>query len=131
MKEKLAGRVVMVIYLMVVLAGLLHPQGAAVNVVVAVTWLLNIITGLLSASSVLVLYANGKAREEYTEALRKFFVPDRSSLIGRIYGWVLKLLIVLTLAFSGWVISLVFYLLMMVIFSIMRRQLAEPERAAA
>lgn len=131
MKEKLAGRVVMVIYLMVVLAGLLHPQGAAVNVVVAVTWLLNIITGLLSAGSVLALYAEGKAREEFKEALRKFFVPDRPSLIGRIYGWVLKLLIVLTLAFSGWVITLVFYLLMMVIFSIMRRQLAEPERAVA
>ncbi|WIL42585.1 DNZ54_00345 family protein [Pantoea agglomerans] len=131
MKEKLAGRVVMVIYLLVVLAGLHHPQGAAVNVVVAVTWLLNIITGLLSASSVLALYAEGKARQEFKAALRKFFIPDRPSLIVRIYGWVLKLLIVLTLAFSGWVITLVFYLLMMVIFSIMRRQLSEPERAAA
>ncbi|WP_205956996.1 DNZ54_00345 family protein [Pantoea stewartii] len=131
MKKKLASRVVMVIYLLVVLAGLLHPQGAAVNVVVAVTWLLNIITGLLSASSVLTLYAEGKARQEFKAVLRKFFVPDRPSLIGRIYGWVLKLLIVLMLAFSGWVITLVCYLLMMVIFSIMRRQLSEPERAEA
>ncbi|WP_210522950.1 DNZ54_00345 family protein [Pantoea ananatis] len=131
MKKKLASRVVMVIYLLVVLAGLLHPQGAAVNVVVAVTWLLNIITGLLSASSVLTLYAEGKSRQEFKAVLRKFFVPDRPSLIGRIYGWVLKLLIVLMLAFSGWVITLVCYLLMMVIFSIMRRQLSEPERAEA
>lgn len=131
MKEKLAGLVVSVIYLMVVLAGLFHPQGAAVNVVVAVTWLLNIITGLLAASSVLVLYAEGSARQEFKAALRKFFVPGKASLIGRVYGWVLKLLIVLTLAFSGWVITLLVYLLMIVIFSIMQRELAETERAAA
>jgi len=131
MKEKLAGRVVSVIYLLVVLAGLLHPQGAAVNVVVAVTWLLNIITGLLAASSVLGLYAEGNARQEFKAALRKFFVPGKPSLIGRVYGWVLKLLIVLTLAFSGWVITLVVYLLMIVVVSIMQRELAETERAAA
>ena len=131
MKEKLAGRVVSVIYLLVVLAGLFHPQGAAVNVVVAVTWLLNIITGLLAASSMLVLHAEGKTRQEFKAALRKFFVPGKTSLIGRVYGWVLKLLIVLTLAFSGWVITLVAYLLMIVIVSIMQRELAETERAAA
>jgi len=131
MKEKSAGRVVSVIYLLVVLAGLLHPQGAAVNVVVAVTWLLNIITGLLAASSVLVLHAEGNARQEFKAALRKFFVPGKTSVIGRVYGWVLKLLIVLTLAFSGWVITLVAYLLMIVIVSIMQRELAETERTAA
>lgn len=131
MKEKLAGRAVSVIYLFVVLAGLHHPQGAAVNVVVAVTWLLNIITGLLAASGVLALCAEGNARQEFKAALRKFFVPGKTSLIGRVYGWVLKLLIVLTLAFSGWVITLVVYLLMIVIVSIMQRELAETERAAA
>ena len=131
MKEKLAGRVVSVIYLLVVLAGLLHPQGAAVNVVVAVTWLLNILTGLLAASSVLVLYAEGNARQEFKAVLRKFFGPGKPSPIGRVYGWVLKLLIVLTLAFSGWVITLIAYLLMIVIVSIMQRELTEPERAAA
>ncbi|MBJ3192068.1 peptidase, partial [Salmonella enterica subsp. enterica serovar Agona] len=43
--------------------------------------------------------------------------------------WAIRLLIVLCLAFSGWVITLVFYLLTLVLYQIARSQLHEPMAA--
>lgn len=126
MKDKKLSQVVGLVFIAVVLAGLFNPGGVAVHVVVAIIWLLNIITGALAACSALVLFAEGEARQKLKNTLRKFFVAGNSRAADRICGWVIKLLIVMTLAFSGWIITLVFYLLAVVVFNLLRGELAEP-----
>jgi hypothetical protein len=126
MKDKKLSQVMGLVFIAVLLAGLFNPGGVAVHVVVAIIWLLNIITGVLAACSALVLFAEGEARQKLKDTLRKFCLSGDVTAADRVCGWVIKLLIVLTLAFSGWVITLVFYLLAVVVFNLLRGELAEP-----
>lgn len=70
-------------------------------------------------------FAGDRARDEVRAALLKF----RAHPVKPVRTWVIRLLIVLCLAFSGWVITLVFYLLTLVLYQIARAQLHEPMAA--
>ncbi|WP_288657439.1 DNZ54_00345 family protein [Pantoea sp. UBA6567] len=129
MKNTKLNRVINVIFVVLLLAALFHPNSAAVSLVVGVVWLLNIVVAALSGLAVLVLISEGDVRQKLKKALSKFFVPGELPLISKVFGWVVKLLIVMSLAFSGWIITLVCYALAVVVFNLLRAQLTEQATA--
>jgi hypothetical protein len=129
MKDKKLKWTVNILFVVMLLAALFNPQSVAVHVVVAVAWLLNILVAVLSGLAVLVLISEGDSRQKLKKVLIKFFAPGELPLTSKIFGWVVKLLIVMSLAFSGWVITLVCYALVVVIFNLLRGQLAERAKA--
>lgn len=129
MKDKKLNWTVNILFVVMLLAALFNPQGVAVHVVVAVVWLLNILAAVLSGLAVLILISEGDSRQKLKKVLIKFFAPGELPLTSKIFGWAVKLLIVMSLAFSGWVITLVCYALAVVIFNLLRGQLAERAKA--
>jgi len=129
MKNKKLNRVINVVFVVLLLAALFNPNSAAVYLVVGVVWLLNIVVAALSGLAVLVLISEGDVREKLKNALSKFFFPHELPLVSKVFGWVVKMLIVLSLAFSGWIITLVCYALAVVVFNLLRAQLTEQATA--
>ena len=115
-----------VVFVGLLFATLMGPVGDEMYMVVAVVWLINITVAALSALAALVLVSEGGMRQKLKDTLLKFFEPGEFSSARKIYGWAVKLLIVLSLALSGWIITLVCYLLAVVIYNLLRSQLTEP-----
>lgn len=129
MKDKKLKWTVNILFVVVLLAALFNPQGVAVHMVVAVAWLLNILVAVLSGLAVVVLISDGDSRQKLKKVLIKFFAPGELPLTSKIFGWAVKLLIVMSLAFSGWVITLVCYALAVVVSNLLRSQLTERATA--
>lgn len=68
-------------------------------------------------------------RQRLKAVLQKLLAGSDVQAVPKYAGWLMKLLIVMSLAFSGWVITLVSYLLAVVIYNLLRSQLAEPAAA--
>ncbi|NIG15852.1 DNZ54_00345 family protein [Pantoea sp. Cy-640] len=120
------GLVVWGVLLTLVMMSLMSQNGAAMHIVVALVWLINIFTGSLAGCAVGVLFSEGATRQRLKAALQKVLAGSGAQAAPKYAGWLLKLLIVMSLAFSGWVITLVCYLLAVVIYNLLRSQLAEP-----
>ncbi|MEK6305813.1 MAG: DNZ54_00345 family protein [Pantoea dispersa] len=123
------GLVVWGVLLTLVMMSLMSHNGAAMHIVVALVWLINIFTGSLAGCAVGVLFSEGATRQRLKAALQKVLAGSGAQAAPKYAGWLLKLLIVMSLAFSGWVITLVCYLLAVVIYNLLRSQLAEPAAA--
>lgn len=123
------GLVVWGVLLTVVMMSLMSHNGAAMHIVVALVWLINIFTGSLAGCATGVLFSEGATRQRLKAALQKLLAGSDAQAVPKYAGWLLKLLIVMSLAFSGWVITLVCYLLAVVIHNLLRSQLAEPAAA--
>lgn len=126
MSKRNQGLVVWGVLLTLVMMSLMSHNGAAMHIVVALVWLINIFTGSLAGCAVGVLFSEGATRQRLKAALKKFLAGSDAQAVPKYAGWLLKLLIVMSLAFSGWVITLVCYLLAVVIYNLLRSQLAEP-----
>ena len=112
-----------------VFAALISHYGMAMRIVVALVWAGNLLTGGLAAGAALVLFTEGARRPRLKKMLRQFFTRCDRQAMPKYASWVLKLLVVMSLAFSGWLITLVCYLLAVVVFSVLRQQLAESATA--
>ncbi|EIV5058319.1 peptidase [Salmonella enterica] len=102
-----------------------YPRSGAPVLVGASVWVSCFLAWLLAALCAVGWFAGDRARDEVRAALLKF----RAHHVKPVRTWVIRLLIVLCLAFSGWVITLVFYLLTLVLYQIARAQLHEPMAA--
>ncbi|MDK4747425.1 DNZ54_00345 family protein [Leclercia adecarboxylata] len=82
------------------MAALFYPRSSAPILVVAAVWVMSLLTWALTLCGVLGAIAGGSAKQSIKELLRKFFAaPDKPLL-----SWLMKILIVVCLAWSGWVI---------------------------
>lgn len=122
MKNKILSGLLQAVWVALLVAGLFYPRSAAPVLTAALTWVMCSVMWFLALLGVLSWCAGGTARSQMKASLQKFFSPPEKAWI----GWVVKVLIVASLTFSGWLITMVFYLLTIVMCRVMRISLAEP-----
>lgn len=121
MKKKLFTVLFQIAWAVLLVAALFYPLSSAPVLVVSFIWVMSLLTWALTACGVLGVIADGAAKQAIMEQLKKFFTaPDKPVL-----SWMMKVLIIISLACSGWVITLVFYLLTLLVYRVARSQLSE------
>lgn len=125
MKKKIMNVFFQIAWVALLMVALLYPRSSAPVLVAAAVWVMSLLTWALTLCGVLGAIAGGTAKQSLNESLRKFFTaPDKPLL-----SWLMKILIVVCLAWSGWVITLVFYLLTLLVYRVARSQLSETAAA--
>ncbi|HBN7126151.1 TPA: peptidase [Escherichia coli] len=125
MKKKIMNVFFQIAWVVLLMAALFYPRSSAPVLVAAAVWVMSLLTWSLTLCGVLGAIAGGTAKQSLNESLRKFFTaPDKPLL-----SWLMKILIVVCLAWSGWVITLVFYLLTLLVYRVARSQLSETAAA--
>lgn len=125
MKKKIMNVFFQITWVVLLMAALFYPRSSAPVLVAAAVWVMSLLTWALTLCGVLGAIAGGTAKQSLNESLRKFFTaPDKPLL-----SWLMKILIVVCLAWSGWVITLVFYLLTLLVYRVARSQLSETAAA--
>lgn len=125
MKKKIMNVFFQIAWVVLLMAALFYPRSSAPFLVAAAVWVMSLLTWALTLCGVLGAIAGGTAKQSLNESLRKFFTaPDKPLL-----SWLMKILIVVCLAWSGWVITLVFYLLTLLVYRVARSQLSETAAA--
>ncbi|KLP86358.1 DNZ54_00345 family protein [Enterobacter hormaechei] len=125
MKKKIMNVFFQIAWVALLMAALFYPRSSAPVLVAAAVWVMSLLTWALTFCGVLGAIAGGAAKQSLNESLRKFFTaPDKPLL-----SWLMKILIVVCLAWSGWVITLVFYLLTLLVYRVARSQLSETAAA--
>ncbi|HAV2028534.1 TPA: peptidase [Enterobacter cloacae] len=125
MKKKIMNVFFQITWVVLLMAALFYPRSSAPVLVAAAVWVMSLLTWALTLCGVLGAIAGGTAKQSLNESLRKFFTaPDKPLL-----SWLMKILIVVCLAWSGWVITLVFYLLTLLVYRVARSQLSETTAA--
>ncbi|ELY6402209.1 DNZ54_00345 family protein [Cronobacter sakazakii] len=120
MKKKIMNVFFQIAWVVLLMAALFYPRSSAPVLVAAAVWVMSLLTWALTLCGVLGAIAGGTAKQSLNESLRKFFTaPDKPLL-----SWLMKILIVVCLAWSGWVITLVFYLLTLLVYRVARSQLS-------
>ena len=122
MKSKVMNVILQLAWLALLVITLCFPRSAAPVVLAALVWVACFLSWLVAVACAVGWFAGGRAREEVLAALELFKKMPRKP----VRSWDTRLLIVLGLACSGWVITLVLYLLTLVMYQIARVQLAEP-----
>lgn len=125
MKKKVMSVFFQQAWVALLVISLIYPRSGAPVLVGASVWVSCILAWLLAALCAVGWFAGDRARNEVRAALMKF----RAHPVKPVRTWAIRLLIVLCLAFSGSVITLVFYLLTLVLYQIVRAQLHEPMAA--
>ncbi len=125
MKKKIMNVFFQISWVVLLMAALFYPRSSAPVLVAAAVWVMSLLTWALTLCGMLGAIAGGTAKQSLNESLRKFFTaPDKPLL-----SWLMKILIVVCLAWSGWVITLVFYLLTLLVYRVARSQLSETAAA--
>lgn len=125
MKKKIMNALFQLLWVVLLVAGLLYPRSGVPVLVAALIWVSCSLAWLLAALCAAGWFAGGRARAEVWVALLKF----KSHPLKPVRAWVTRLLIVACLALSGWVVTLVFYLLTLVLYQIARAQSHNPVAA--
>ncbi|EAO5662839.1 peptidase [Salmonella enterica] len=125
MKKKITSVFFQLLWVVLLVAGLLYPRSGAPVLVTALIWVSCSLAWLLAALCTVGWFAGERAREEVRAALLKF----KSHPLKPVRTWATRLLIVACLALSGWVVTLVFYLLTLVLYQIARAQSHDPAAA--
>ncbi|MFJ5161104.1 DNZ54_00345 family protein [Pantoea sp. NPDC088449] len=129
MKTKILNVIIDVVYIGLLIAGLRDPQSWLMNLPVAFTWLLNTFVWLAAFAGALALVAGGEAKTKMRAQLVLFFNRPAKGVLSRAYGWGMKMLIVISLAYSGWLITLISYVLTVVLYQLCRSMLSKPDAA--
>ncbi|MCV2511853.1 DNZ54_00345 family protein [Leclercia pneumoniae] len=125
MKKKIMNVFFQIAWVVLLMAALFYPRSGAPVLVAAAVWVMSLLTWALTLCGVLGAIAGGTAKKSLNDSLRKFFTaPDKPLL-----SWLMKILIVVCLVWSGWVITLVFYLLTLLVYRVARSQLSETAAA--
>ncbi|MBJ6559943.1 DNZ54_00345 family protein [Enterobacter hormaechei] len=125
MKKKVISVFFQLAWAALLVISLFYPRSGAPVLVGASVWVSCILAWLLAALCAVGWFAGDRARDEVRVASLKF----REHPVKPMRTWAIRLLIVLCLAFSGWVITLVFYLLTLVLYQIARVHLHEATAA--
>ncbi|NBJ29603.1 peptidase [Citrobacter sp. DNRA3] len=125
MKKKIMNALFQLLWVVLLVAGLLYPRSGAPVLVAALIWVSCFLAWLLAVFCAVGWFAGERARAEVRAALHKF----KSHPLKPVRTWTTRLLIVACLALSGWVVTLVFYLLTLVLYQITRAQSHDPAAA--
>ena len=125
MKKKVISVFFQLAWAALLVISLFYPRSGAPVLVGASVWVSCILAWLLAALCAVGWFAGDRARDEVRAASLKF----REHPVKPMRTWAIRLLIVLCLAFSGWVITLVCYLLTPVLYQIARVHLHEATAA--
>lgn len=122
MKKKIAGWVFSVLYSALMIFSLIVPNSVVPTLVTALTWVACLLVWVVLFLCLAGWYAGGVHREEVKQSLMGFFCTSGSP----VFKWATRSLIVIFLAFTGHVITLIFYLMTMVAIKVIRSQVTEP-----
>lgn len=127
MKKKMMFWLYQVLFVGLLIAGVMRPESWLMHLPVVSLWLSNAVVWVLAFFGCLAYCAGREARLKMLAALAPFFKSPKQSFLSRAYGWALKVLIVLSLAFTGWLLTLACYVLTVVVYQLCRSALSEPD----
>lgn len=127
MKKKFISGLLSVLYAALMILSLFVPNGMASALVTALSWVACLLVWVVVLLCLAGWYAGGIHREEATQALTRFFSTPGNQVL----RWARRSLLVIFLAFTGHVITLVFYLLTLVALKVLRAQVVDAEPVTA
>ncbi|XFW47537.1 DNZ54_00345 family protein [Klebsiella pneumoniae] len=123
MKKKFISGLLSVLYAALMILSLFVPNGMASAMVTALTWVACLLVWVAVLLCLAGWYAGGTHREEAKQALVRFFSTPGNQVI----RWARRSLLVIFLAFTGHVVTLVFYLLTLVALKVLRAQVVDAQ----
>ncbi|EEG8034071.1 MULTISPECIES: DNZ54_00345 family protein [Escherichia] len=125
MKKKLISGLFLMLWMALLIAAMVYPQGIFPVLVASGVWVACLLTWAVIPVALAALIQNGPLWQELRASLLKTITRKENVFI----CWVMRLLIVVSLAWTGWAITLVFYLLTVIAFWITRNQMAQQVAA--
>ncbi|QGY13754.1 DNZ54_00345 family protein [Escherichia coli] len=121
MKKKLISGLFLMLWMALLIAAMVYPQGIFPVLAASGVWVACLLTWAVIPVALAALIQNGPLWQELRASLLKTITRKEYVFI----SWVMRLLIVVSLAWTGWAITLVFYLLTVIAFWITRNQMAQ------
>lgn len=125
MKKKLISGLFLMLWMALLIAAMVYPQGIFPVLAASGVWVACLLTWAVIPVALAALIQNGPLWQELRASLLKTITRKENVFI----CWVMRLLIVVSLAWTGWAITLVFYLLTVIAFWITRNQMAQQVAA--
>ncbi|MES0226108.1 DNZ54_00345 family protein [Citrobacter braakii] len=125
MKKKLISGLFLMFWVALLIAAMVYPQGIFPVLAASSVWVAGLLTWAIIPVALAALIKNGPLWQELRVSLLKTITRKENVFI----SWVMRLLIVVSLAWTGWAITLVFYLLTVIVFWITRNQMAQQVAA--
>lgn len=125
MKKKLISGLFLMLWMALLIAAMVYPQGIFPVLAASGVWVACLLTWAVIPVALAALIKNGPLWQELRGSLLKTITRKENVFI----SWVMRLLIVVSLAWTGWAITLVFYLLTVIAFWITRNQMAQQVAA--
>lgn len=113
------------LWIALLIAAMVYPQGIFPVLAASGVWVACLLTWAVIPVSLAALIKNGPLWQELRASLLKTITRKENVFI----SWMMRLLIVVSLAWTGWAITLVFYLLTVIAFWITRNQMAQQVAA--
>ncbi len=125
MKKKLISGLFLMLWIALLIAAMVYPQGIFPVLAASGVWVACLLTWGAIPVALAALIKNGPLWQELRASLLKTITRKENVFI----SWMMRLLIVVSLAWTGWAITLVFYLLTVIAFWITRNQMAQQVAA--
>ena len=125
MKKKLISGLFLMLWMALLIAAMVYPQGIFPVLAGSGVWVACLLTWAVIPVALAALIKNGPLWQELRGSLLKTITRKENVFI----SWVMRLLIVVSLAWTGWAITLVFYLLTVIAFWMIRNQIAQQVAA--
>lgn len=125
MKKKLISGLFLMLWMALLIAAMVYPQGIFPVLAASGVWVACLLTWAVIPVALAALIKNGPLWQELRASLLKTITRKENVFI----SWVMRLLIVVSLAWTEWAITLVFYLLTVIAFWITRNQMAQQVAA--
>lgn len=125
MKKKLISGLFLMLWMALLIAAMVYPQGIFPVLAASGVWVACLLTWAVIPVALAALIKNGPLWQELRASLLKTITRKENVFI----SWVMRLLIVVSLAWTGWAVTLVFYLLTVIAFWITRNQMAQQVAA--
>ncbi len=125
MNKKLISGLFLMLWMVLLIAAMVYPQGIFPVLAASGVWVACLLTWAVIPVALAALIKNGPLWQELRASLLKTITRKENVFI----SWVMRLLIVVSLAWTGWAITLVFYLLTVIAFWITRNQMAQQVAA--
>ncbi|MEL5801631.1 hypothetical protein J4X32_02700 [Escherichia coli] len=122
MKKKVISGLFLMLWMALLIAAMAYPQGIFPVLAASGVWVACLLTWAVTLAA---LIKNGPLWQELRASLLKTITRKENVFI----SWMMRLLIVVSLAWTGWAITLVFYLLTVIAFWITRNQMAQQVAA--
>ena len=125
MKKKLISGLFLMLWMALLIAAMVYPQGIFPVLAGSGVWVACLLTWAVIPVALAALIKNGPLWQELRVSLLKTITRKENVFI----SWVMRLLIVVSFAWTGWAITLVFYLLTVIAFWMIRNQIAQQVAA--